>query len=88
MATGDMPDAWIDDKPWNRFDDGEPGIEPNKLIKITEDTFHIGQSYEERPAKIVECAKCGGREFNVAQGSYYTAIRCIKCQWEVCIHDG
>ena len=88
MATDNMPTAWIDGNPWNWFDDGDPVVEPNELIKITEDTFHIGQSYENRPAKIVECARCGGREFNVAKSSCYTAIKCIKCQWEICTHEG
>ena len=50
--------------------------------------FHIGQSYEAFPAKKLACKSCGGDEFNVGGASYYTAIRCTKCEWEDCIHDG
>ena len=54
----------------------------------TDETFHIGQSYENTAAKTLECRHCGGREFNVGQGGYFTAIRCVRCEWEECIHDG
>jgi hypothetical protein len=50
--------------------------------------FHIGQSYEESKAQPLKCLKCGGKEFHVGQGSYYTAIRCVRCEWECCIHKG
>lgn len=50
--------------------------------------FHIGQSYEETVAKTIYCKNCGGKEFNVGSGNYFTAIRCVKCEWELCIHDG
>ena len=50
--------------------------------------FHIGQCYDKQPAKQIMCKKCGGNKFHVAQGSYYTAIRCSHCMWEMCIHDG
>ena len=50
--------------------------------------FHIGQSYDEKKAQQIKCHKCGCTEFNVAQGNYYTAIRCSSCEWECCIHEG
>jgi hypothetical protein len=50
--------------------------------------FHIGQSSTGEVVHTVFCKHCGGKEFNVGQGSYFTAIKCINCQWEVCIHDG
>jgi len=52
------------------------------------DLFTIGQCYEKNAAITLVCVKCGGDEFHVGQGSYYTAIMCTKCQWEKCIHDG
>lgn len=36
----------------------------------------------------LKCNKCGGNEFHVAQGFRYTAIRCVKCEWECGIHSG
>lgn len=64
--------------------------ESAKLYRIVSDdeTFHIGQSYDDDSAESVECIKCGGRSFNVGVGSHYTAIRCVVCHWENCIHDG
>ncbi len=59
------------------------------LEEIPDDnTFVIGQGYEERPAKTIRCKNCKGTDFNVGQGSYYTAIRCTTCEWQVCIHEG
>lgn len=50
--------------------------------------FHIGQCYEKTPALRISCAKCGNDKFIVGQGSYYTALSCDICKWELCIHDG
>lgn len=49
--------------------------------------FHIGQPYEKKTARPLRC-KCGSAEFHLAQGDYYTAVRCIKCRMEVCVHEG
>lgn len=59
------------------------------LLK-TDDTikFHVGQSYTKNTAKTLACSICGGTEFNVGQDDFFTAIKCVKCQWEMCIHDG
>lgn len=54
----------------------------------TADSFHIGQTYEKEPAKVIECRTCGGRNFQVARGSFFTGISCVTCQWECCIHSG
>lgn len=65
--------------------------EPNysDVIKeVDEDEFEIGQSYEKTPAKKIKCRKCGSKEFIVGVGNYFTAIKCPKCKWEMCIHDG
>ena len=82
------PPSWINGEPsdhtydfmWNK----------NNLIKCIEDddTFHIGPFTKNEAAKTVECVSCGGREFNVGSGHYFTAIRCVKCQWEICFHEG
>jgi len=53
-----------------------------------DDSFQIGQIYDDRPVTTLSCAKCGSDEFMVGQGSYFTAIRCPSCKWELCIHDG
>ena len=54
----------------------------------SDETFHIGQTYEEQAATTLSCKKCGSKKFFVGQGNYFTAIKCPKCGWEVCIHDG
>lgn len=73
----------------------KPGVTESKyfyidfFIKEKDDgLFHIGQSYEEDPASTVYCKKCGGNEFYVGTANHYTAIKCKKCRWEHCIHQG
>jgi len=63
--------------------DANHRMDPNRTAE-----FHVGQCYEKEPAKPIACVKCNGVEFHVAQGSYFTAIRCPNCKWEYCIHDG
>ena len=53
-----------------------------------DDTFHIGQTYEDVAATTLVCRICRGREFNAGAGDYYTALRCPTCGWELCIHEG
>jgi len=50
--------------------------------------FRIGQAYKHKPVTQIECAFCGNTSFDVARGSYLTAIRCRKCGQELCIHEG
>lgn len=58
------------------------------IEETEEDEFEIGQCYEDEPAKKLKCKKCGGGKFMVGVGSYYTAIKCENCRWELCIHNG
>jgi hypothetical protein len=67
------------------------GLTPYEgLIREVEDdnTFHIGQFFDGHAAHTVECKRCSGRVFNVGVGGFFTAIRCVKCEWEYCIHNG
>lgn len=67
-------------------EDFHPGQE--EFIEEKEDClFHIGQ-YQSRLAKTAYCKHCGGKEFNVGIEDYYTAIKCVKCEYEFCIHEG
>jgi len=50
--------------------------------------FEIGQGYEKEPAKVLSCKKCGGTTFIVGIGSYFTALSCPNCKYQLCIHDG
>ena len=74
----------------NIYPKTEEDADEEELLEFIDNKkpFHIGQSYEHCPAKQIGCAKCGSDQFHVAQGSYYTAIRCINCNWELGIHDG
>ncbi len=42
----------------------------------------------DKPLKTLVCKTCGGKEFNVGKGSYWTQIKCVKCGYEVCVHEG
>jgi len=53
-----------------------------------DDSFQIGQCYDDEPATTLSCTKCGSDKFMVGKGSYFTAIKCPNCKWELCIHDG
>jgi len=56
---------------------------------IDDELFHIHQSYEKRSnTQTIKCTKCGSSYFNVGSGDYFTAIKCVNCKWEICIHQG
>ena len=65
----------------------EPNYE-DVIVKTKVDEFEIGQGYDQVPASKIKCRKCGSGEFIVGVGDYYTAIKCPKCKWELCIHEG
>jgi len=68
---------------------GEKDLEIDDFIEAKEDKlFHIGQGYENRPAKTIYCKICGGNKFYVGQGDWWTGIKCINCGYEICIHSG
>lgn len=50
--------------------------------------FTIGQSYVKTSCETVVCSKCRGSEFIVGASSCYTAIKCKRCKWQKCIHEG
>jgi ribosomal protein S27E len=51
-------------------------------------TFVIGQIYERHAATTLRCKKCKSMAFNVGSGSWFTAIKCVNCEWQICVHDG
>ena len=61
-----------------------------KVLELKEDNlFHIGQKYSvPRLAKTYYCKICGGKNFNVGDDSCWTGIKCVKCGYEVCVHEG
>jgi DNA-directed RNA polymerase subunit RPC12/RpoP len=65
----------------------EPNFE-DVIEKTDVDEFEIGQGYDAVPDKKIRCKKCGSTEFIVGVGDYHTAIKCPKCKWELCIHEG
>ena len=58
------------------------------LAEKKEIEFAVGQSYEDTPAKTLFCKHCGNDQFKVAQGDYFTAVKCVNCEYEICIHKG
>ena len=75
-----------------KIDGGEFGEdylpETHFIHETDEDEFSIGQCYDKLPAKKIVCNKCGSDKFIVGTGSYYTAIKCPNCKYEICIHSG
>jgi hypothetical protein len=72
----------------NRYEDEYEEDSPTSYASRADNLFHVGQTYEGKPVDTLYCLSCGGNEFNVGQGSYITAIRCIKCGWEASAHEG
>ena len=64
------------------------GGEKFYIVEDFPSVFHVGQSYADKPVKRLICKGCGGDNFNIGQGDYFTAIRCQACKWECCIHEG
>jgi len=64
----------------------------NPLAKLYTESatekMRIKQSYADTFPKLFICYRCGGNQFNVASEEHFTAIRCPKCLWELCVHDG
>lgn len=48
--------------------------------------FEQSQSYD--PIQSFFCLTCGATEFLVGKGGYRTVIKCKKCGWEACVHEG
>lgn len=44
--------------------------------------------FDSKVEETLTCAKCGATEFSVGKGNYWTSIRCSRCKWERCIHEG
>jgi hypothetical protein len=72
------------------FHDPKKTIKEDSEITFTKDdgVFHIGQCYVEKVASTLYCKNCGGNHFNVGISDYFTAVRCINCEWEICVHNG
>jgi hypothetical protein len=49
--------------------------------------FQYARNFDEEPHTVI-CRECGSDQFIVGRRSYYTAIKCVKCKWERCIHSG
>lgn len=59
-----------------------------RLDEVERGDFHIGQSYDDEPAKTIICSVCGSDKFIVGHGSYFTAVKCPICGYEIGIHSG
>ena len=59
------------------------------LAEIIDNLFHISPFTEEDSiAKTLCCKHCGGKTFNVGTSYLFTAVKCVVCEYEVCVHDG
>jgi hypothetical protein len=53
-----------------------------------DETFSIGQVWEDCAVTTIACVICGATELNVGIGSFFTAVSCPHCKWQKCVHDG
>lgn len=68
-------------------DEDEYGVRDEWLGEVADGGFHIGQTYDGKPATQMKCS-CGCVAFHIGRGDYYTAVRCMDCRKELCIHEG
>lgn len=61
--------------------------EPDRYKEGPPTDFPLTRSIRSEVEQL-SCVTCGGTQFLVAKGSYYTAIKCPKCGWEACAHEG
>lgn len=70
------------------FDDGVVKPDPESFYMVRESrTFHV-QNRKEQVIREYVCTHCGGMEFNAGTAQYKTFLRCVKCEWETCVHSG
>ena len=53
-----------------------------------DETFCVGQGYENEAVTTISCRKCGSKAFNVGSGSCFIAIKCVNCNWQYPLHRG
>jgi hypothetical protein len=90
----ECPDGIDDSTLWTKefgHNNGDTlGIPLDWYLTETDREFHIGERNNGSRVNAVEqcCAKCGGDTFKLALSSYYTAVSCVNCGWELAIHRG
>ena len=94
----EVQDEVVDERPYlpHVWDDGR-GYCGSDFNHTSEDyvddvqvgRFHVG--YGRDPEGLCEsfrCKKCGSERFYVGSRRFFTAIKCVNCLWEACVHDG
>lgn len=78
------PDALYDDMGYIMNDelDGAWTYETDEKIHLS------SRGTNENRCRKLRCKQCDGDKFEVAQEHYFTAIKCVNCLWEQCIHEG
>jgi uncharacterized OB-fold protein len=61
-------------------------LEAIEYIKETDKEWDA-KDFKDRHIFEIQCLKCGSTHFKVARGEYYTAIKCVICDIEICIHE-
>jgi len=51
--------------------------------------MHIQGWDSANPSVIVlVCKVCGTDKLQVGRSTYYTAVKCPECEYEICVHEG
>lgn len=56
--------------------------------KKQRDDFHLVSDENETRCATIVCRLCGDDQFIVGQKEYYTALKCVRCNYELGIHEG
>ena len=58
------------------------------VLRPRGDFTAVKQVYDDQYPETFVCRNCGSDKFIVGHGGYFTAIKCDKCNYEICVHDG
>lgn len=50
--------------------------------------FTTGPSGDDIPCSTCYCKRCGGNTFYVGKGDWFTSVKCVTCNYEICVHEG
>lgn len=73
--------------PLEEWQDEEYDINSENFIAATDTKFHI-KSWDGADVSQAKCKNCGGVNFEVGLARHYTVVKCVNCEYEVCVHEG
>lgn len=58
------------------------------IEKRQQKNFHLVKSQDEGCCETLVCKLCENDQFIIGQKEYFTALKCVNCNYEIGIHEG